>query len=364
MPKKRLPDHKGLPRNWRFKNGSYRYRVPLNERHLWGNKAEATLGKTLGEAYRKWAEKQENIGIAKTINDLLDRYRLEIVPTHPPGTQALYEIYMVSLRKVFGHMIIEDLKPRHIYGYLEARKKKKKCEDGRYRGGVSAANKEIGMFSDVFSKAIKWGRIDKHPFKGQIEYLKEEPRTRYIENWELDSFMSLEPLKGRRDSTRLIQAYVAVKILTGLRQQDMLSLKIHDIKPDGLHVTPQKTRHSSGKKLIIEWTPALREAINHALSIRKVDISPYVFCTRTGASFYDAEKKDPASGWKTMFKRYMDRVLTETEVSEKFTEHDLRAKTASDLNDIGHAQKLLAHTSQRTTQKHYRRLPERVKPSK
>jgi integrase len=63
-----------------------------------------------------------------------------------------------------------------------------------------------------------------------------------------------------------------------------------------------------------------------------------------------------------MWQRFMDRVLAETKVKDRFTEHDLRAKCGSDATTLAHAQQLLAHTDSATTQRIYRRKPERVKP--
>tara|TARA_B100001750_G_C15460761_1_gene574138 strand:+ start:896 stop:1252 length:357 start_codon:yes stop_codon:yes gene_type:complete len=92
----------------------------------------------------------------------------------------------------------------------------------------------------------------------------------------------------------------------------------------GIHVTPKKTRNSSGKQQIYQWTTALREAVDCALAVRPVDISPYVFCTKRGASYYNLQK-DTSYSWKTKWRRMMDKALKETELKDRFTEHDLRA---------------------------------------
>lgn len=63
-----------------------------------------------------------------------------------------------------------------------------------------------------------------------------------------------------------------------------------------------------------------------------------------------------------MWQRFMERVLAETKVMERFTEHNLRAKCASVCDTIEHARALVSHTDSRTTQAVYRRKPERVKP--
>ena len=63
-----------------------------------------------------------------------------------------------------------------------------------------------------------------------------------------------------------------------------------------------------------------------------------------------------------MWRGFVARVLSETEVKERFTEHDLRAKCASDATTLEHAQQLLAHADKRTTERIYRRKAERVNP--
>ncbi len=54
----------------------------------------------------------------------------------------------------------------------------------------------------------------------------------------------------------------------------------------------------------------------------------------------------------------MKRVLTKTDVKERFIEHDLRAKNASDEKDERVASKRKDHSSQQTTHKVYRRKAE------
>ncbi|ANI21649.1 hypothetical protein AB870_25780 [Pandoraea faecigallinarum] len=60
----------------------------------------------------------------------------------------------------------------------------------------------------------------------------------------------------------------------------------------------------------------------------------------------------------------MNRVLEETDVSERFSEHDLRAKAASDAETLEHAQALLSHTDSRTKRRVYRRKAGKVMPLK
>jgi hypothetical protein len=54
--------------------------------------------------------------------------------------------------------------------------------------------------------------------------------------------------------------------------------------------------------------------------------------------------------------------MTETTVEERFTEHDLRAKCASDATTLEHARQLLANADGKIFQRVYRRKPERIQP--
>jgi hypothetical protein len=70
--------------------------------------------------------------------------------------------------------------------------------------------------------------------------------------------------------------------------------------------------------------------------VRPVDIAPFLFCTRKGEGYLD-ELKGTASGRDSMWQRFMERVQNETKVKQRFTEHDLRAKCASDADTLDHA---------------------------
>lgn len=152
-----------------------------------------------------------------------------------------------------------------------------------------------------------------------------------------------------------------IKLLTGMRRGDLLRITMSDLKTDGIHVTPHKTQNSTGKRLIIEWSDALREAIALAKEVRPTRFAPFLFCNRLGECYIN-EDSGRAGGWDSMWRGFMERVLKETKVATKFTEHDLRAKCASDAETLEHARSLLSHADSRLTERVYRRKPELVKP--
>ena len=261
MPLKRKAENKGLPSRWVSKHGAYYYLPPLELRSQWNGKSWFMLGKTLPEAYRTWADRVAAPERITTIGALLDRFAIEVVPTKAPKTQIDYRRYVTTLQKPFGAMALADLEPQHVYQYVDKRSAK------------VAAHREIEVLSAAFTKAVQWGLIKSHPFKGEVRLEGETPRNRYVEDWELIEVLAL-PSRRKKGSVGMVQAYLRIKLLTGLRQRDLLLLTMSDIQEDGIHVTPSKTAKTTGKTVIFEWSPELKAAVEEAKAIRPA-ISPY-----------------------------------------------------------------------------------------
>ena len=356
MPRPRNPENRGFPLRWRKVHGAYYYQVPPGLEALWDGKKQFRLGSSLPEAYRVWAERIGTTEKARTVGELLERYAAEVVPTKAVTTQAGNAIQLVELQRRFGKMALNAVRPRHIYEYVD----KRKAKDQSGRKVKIAAHREIEVLSHAYTKAVEWGYLDRHPFKGEVRLEGEKPRDRYVEDWEVVEALAL-PSKRKKGSVLAIQAYMRVKLVTGMARGDLLRLRLDEhLKDDGIHNQRHKTADSSGKRTVYEWTPELRAAVDQAKAVRPA-LSPFLFATRAGAGYIDETTGD-AHGWDSMWQRFMDRVLAETKVTTRFTEHDLRAKCASDADSLEHARALLSHADSRTTALIYRRKPERVRP--
>ena len=359
MPRARNPENRGLPARWRKTHGAYYYQVPPGLEDLWDGKKQFRLGKSLPEAYRVWAERVNALENVRTVSDLLDRYAAEVIPTKAATTRSGNALHIVQLRRVFGKMALAAIKPRHVYQYVDKREAKQVKPDGPRRQARIAAHREIEVLSHAYTKAVEWGYIDRHPFKGEVRLQGEKPRNRYIEDWEIVECLALAS-RRKKGSVLAIQAYMRLKLMTGMARGDLLRLRDDNVKNDGIHVQRHKTAGTTGKRTIYEWTRELRAAVDLAKAVRPVQ-SAFLFCKRNGSGYID-EGTGEAHGWDSMWQRFMDRVLAETKVEERFTEHDLRAKCASDAKSLEHARALLSHADARTTHAIYRRKPERVQP--
>jgi integrase len=141
----------------------------------------------------------------------------------------------------------------------------------------------------------------------------------------------------------------------------MLSVKEACIRSNGIHVTPRKTASSTGRSTIYEWTSDLRLAIQAITRTRRHVKSPYLFCTRRGLPYI--KEDGTTSGFDSIWQRTMKKALNSTNLVDRFTEHDLRAKVASDTS-ADHAKELMGHSDSKITDRVYRRKTEVIQPAR
>ncbi|MBM3114574.1 tyrosine-type recombinase/integrase [Jeongeupia naejangsanensis] len=362
MPRQRKPENKGLPARWQRHHGAYYYFVPPGLESYWDGKRKFRLGTNLPEAYRAWADRLGTLDKAGNIGELLDRYALEVIPAKAPTTQSQNQIAVARLRKTFAAWPLTAVEPHHIYTYVDARTKTVKSADGQPLKvkARTAAMREIEVLSHAFTKAVEWGYLKRHPFAREVRLPGEKPRDRYVEDWEIEACLSIDS-KRKKGSVLAAQAYVRLKLLTGMARGDLLRLPVPDFTSEGIEIQRHKTAKSTAKRTIYLWTDALRTAVHDAIAARPNSRSSWLFCNRRGECYIN-EETGRAGGWASLWRGFMDRVMAETEVKVRFNEHDIRAKVASDAETVEHASALLSHANISTTKRIYRRKAERVIP--
>lgn len=307
---------KDLPERVYYNHGAYYY---VDNNNKWHN-----LGRDYPQAMMAWAKLIEVPEIVMTVGQLIDRYLLEVVPKKAERTQKDNRNEVGWLRPYFGGMLLCDVEPHHVASYRD------------HRTAKVRANRELALLSHMFNCACEWGLMKTNPCT-HVRKNKEKPRDRYVEDEELEAFKVLCP--------GWLQIYIDIKNLIGLRQQDMLDLKFEDFTADGVKAFIKKV----GRKISIETTDEL---------IKLVGLLPktsaYLFPTRTGTRMSD-------EGFQSTWGRRMDKFVRGGGV--RFTEHDIRGKVATDIDDPLKAMKLLAHASMKTTEGYIKqRKTDRVQP--
>lgn len=299
--------NKGLPPRVYMRGPSY-YFVDVDGK--WHK-----LGKTKAEMFTALARLVEND--SGTMSDWFDRYEREELPKKAASTRHDQEYQLTKLRQVFGKMRPEHIMKRDIAAYLD-----------QYPSPIQA-NRHIALLSHVFTKLIRWGVVEDNPCKG-VEKNKSRARDRYVTDAEFWAVHEKAPA--------YMQILMELALCTGQRQGDLIRLQWSDVQDDGIHFAQSKT----GKRLIVTWSPSLRAVVKRARAgvgglyvVRKPNGKPYT-----------------SNGVRTAWQRLMQGWE-----GERFTFHDIRAKSASDHETGEH----LGHDVEATLKRVYRRKPKTVR---
>jgi integrase len=312
-----------LPQRVYFNHGAYYYAPPVG--------GHIHLGRDFGLAMAKWAEIVARPARMATLGEVMDRYMLEVAPSKSPRTYQDNIKEMAKLRAVFGHMRPDEVTAPDIYAYMDA------------RGAPVRANREKALLSHVYSFAIRWGVVKDNPCRN-VKRNTERPRDRYVEDAELEAFKSV--------AGDFLRNYIDFKYLTGMRKGDILKLRLDALTDEGIAVTQGKT----GAKLIYLWDAELRTVVDRIKAMRRRIRGLHLFCTRSGQPY-------SASGFDSIWQRAMQKAADKGKgvLKERFTEHDIRAKTATD--DPLNAQQRLGHKNRTMTDRYVKvRKVEKVKP--
>jgi integrase len=116
----------------------------------------------------------------------------------------------------------------------------------------------------------------------------------------------------------MMQTAMDLALLTGLRQSDLLPLEKRHLTDEGIDIVTANTH----KRPIIEWSPELRGVIERAFDISS-RVRQFVICNRQ-------DKRYTSDGFRTIWDRLMRRAAETRAMAERFTFHDIRAKSLSD----------------------------------
>jgi hypothetical protein len=315
MAPKTRKSNKHLPERVYIKHGAY-YFVDANNKWL-------RLGKTFPEAMAKWAEViNKPVRIAK-MNDLFDRYMLEVAPKKAPATYKSNLREIKPLRIAFGNFSPEDITQVLVYQYKDARAN---------AGAPVAANREKALLSAVFSKAIEWGIVTKNPC-WHVKRNKETPRQHTPTDEEIEAVKKVASDVGK--------GMAWLSRLTALRMVDLLSFKLTSITETGIELVLSKTK----VRWECEWDDQLRSCFDFIRKIKRPIKGMYLFCNRKGQPYTQ-------DGFESIWQRDMQRALDQKVIEVRFQFRDLRRKALRDAEKKygkDYARMLAGHLNEKTT---------------
>jgi integrase len=272
-----------------------------------------------------------------SVNQVLDRFQRDYVPTLAPRTQKDYARHIALLRGRWGDRIADEIKAREFGEFIHCRPK-----------GKVQRVRQLAVLSSAFSQAVGVYWVIKRNVLKDVIRPKFKPRDRVVEQFEIDAVCALAPKK--------IALGIRLALKTGQRQGDILRFQWSDIKEiDGvsyLEVRQSKT----GKRLAIRIDDELEKILDDCYLLRQYK-NPYILGSRNGGALI-------AEGFRASWQRTIGIYVRLGGKHWQF--RDLRATCATRMETPELARRLLGHTNIAMTMKVYRRGTELVEslPSK
>ncbi|MGN6222738.1 tyrosine-type recombinase/integrase [Pseudoxanthomonas sp.] len=304
------------------------------------------LGRDYGAALTKYAA---FVGTQKRVRTIKDAMwsAIEHGKTRKhkrPLSKATIDNYQHSAARtgpVFGHMELEDLDAHQVTRYVISQ-------------GTVQANRDKAFISLTYTHA----RV-MHDYRGpdptkRLQLRNEEkPRDRYVTDDELETLINAaSPKLG------CIARFIG---LTGMRQGDVLRLKMSDLDDEGFTYWNTKSRKWQG----LEWSDELRRVVDDAKRLWRQIGREWLFESRPkGKHSHRGVGPYTPGGLRALWRAARDKAAKEDPGVADVRLHGLRAKAGSDKATDEEAQALLGHSDSKVTRRHYRRKVQRQKPSR
>ncbi len=287
----------------------------------------------LGVALTKYAAIVGTTWSGRTLGDVIDRYRTEVLPLKRSAqTRADQAKQLERLKIGFGHFLPDSITAQHCYKYADARRAKA----GQPR--PLAARAEVWRRGAGLKKAIKWGSATVNPVRDVS--LERSKKGRHVTMAEVEACRAL--------ANPRMAAAMDLAVNIGQRRGDLLKLKHSDLDEE-LHIEQEKT----GTKIDMERTAAL-DAIVARLKGFKPDIpNEHLIRKRNGRPY---TRHGFSAIWQRLQRKYAKAG------GQRFKFHALRSVSANGAATPEEARDRLGHASVETTKRFYLTGAVKAKP--
>ncbi|CAN7474215.1 tyrosine-type recombinase/integrase [Variovorax sp. LjRoot175] len=330
-----------LPPLVSIKHGSYWHVATVDGKRKWTKLCRVKAG--LPAMYLALAElKIDKKGLEDMMPKLVANWMLEVGVKHKAKTQADDRTHNKAITNAFRDFRANQIEPPDVSTFLETW-----ASQPRSYNAYRAALRERMRYAE----AKGFRKAGSNPVDS-IPTMSVKARTRYITDSELRRIKVAANYGADGKRTRAghtLCCFIDMAYLTGQRFGDLLRLQWSQIGKDGILFEPSKLEDSTQVRVLIEWTPKLRNVVARLKNpppqpTTKGKAKPmsitHVFTTLKGAPYtYD--------GASTAWTRARDRAGVK---NAHF--HDLRAKALTDVDehrDIKEAQGMGGHSTQAQT---------------
>lgn len=261
--------------------------------------------------------------IREAVADILVRPSLKTGKPLSAATKAQYKVAGKKLEYAFAEFNPEEIDTVNVKGFMRL-----------LRDTPNMANRCLSLLRLIFEYGMDFGVCRNNPARGATQ-LRENHRDRLLSVAEFEQI--------RAHAVPRLQAMMDIWRITGQRVMDVAKIKRADLTPDGIAFRQQKT----GAKLIVAWTPELKEAVDRAKSLSGMFSSLTLFSTRKGPN------RGSSPAHKTIYLQWV--AACKRAGVEDAQMRDLRAVAGTEAEAQGlNPTALLGHTSPEMTRRYLR----------
>lgn len=253
---------------------------------------------------------------ADGVPSLIDKALPSITDGLAASTVQHYTYCARLLREVFADFRPEQVRHGDVVQMMEG-----------FKDRQTIANRMLTVLRLVYRWALNRHLVEADPTVS-VERFKYKPRDRLINENEFRAIYA--------QCAPWLQCVLDMCYLTGQRIGDVLAIERAHLLDDGIYFQQQKTK----KRLVVAWTPELREAVKRAEQQTGLVVNMTYLLAGHGGKL-----RAHSNVWRSF------KAAAAAAGVADVTLHDLRAMSGTEVDrQGGDASGLLGHTDRRTTQ--------------
>lgn len=299
------------------------------------------LGTDYASAVKQWDElHNRKPRIVGRLQEAFDKWRDVVLPAYASAeTRKGYSKNLRKLEPVFGQMTWDEITVPILAKYLELRSAK------------IQGNRELSVLSIIWGKARLWGMTQMTwPAAGMKDWKNPEGEREFSVTDELFTAVYAEADQVLRDCMDIASA-------TGLRLTDARTVRM---PVDG------KLRHKASKtkqwmEFDVSESPVLLGIVERREAMKAFSIKLLATPTGRAVSYGMLRDRWDEARDKAATKAAKTGNPDFAQTIRAMFLRDMRSRAADLAGDVKEASKLLQHSSEALTRKHYRTKPEKLK---